>query len=152
MAADQPSSTPRPPLRARRWSGTPTPPPNNSNRMLFRLIGIPALAVAGVLIYRGVQERFTLPACDSSRAKATLADLLKQLKAEPLRDDAPIKTVSASKQQVVCNLVLQLSEGGSMNIEYTFFWQGSSVDMRYSISRRPAQQPTTAPTPEAPLR
>jgi hypothetical protein len=151
MAADpQQPSPPRPPLRARRWSGTPTPPPNNSNRMLFRLIGIPALAFAGVLIYRGVQERFTLPDCDSSRAKATLAGVLDQLKLGPLHE-GEIKTVSSSKQQVVCNVALP-SDGNVINIDYTFFWQGNSVDMRYTISRRPAQQPTTAPPAEAPLR
>src|ERR1700730_7161206 len=115
MAADDPSSEspprPRPPLRSARRSA-PGPPPNNSNRTLFRLIAIPALAFAGVLIYRGVQERFTLPECDSSRAKSTLSDVLKQLKVEPLRDE-PIKTVSASKQEVVCNVVLPLSDGGT---------------------------------------
>jgi hypothetical protein len=149
MAADDPSPNPRPPLRSRRWSAPPSPPSNNSNRRLFRLIGIPALAFAGVLIYRGVQERFTLPACDSSRAKSTLADVLKQLKVEPLRDET-IKTVSTSKQQVVCNVELPLSDGGTLNIDYTFFWQGNTADMRYSISRRPAQN-TTKP-PDAPMR
>jgi hypothetical protein len=144
MAADDPSPNPRPPLRSRRWSGSPSPPSNNSTRMLFRLIGIPALAFAGVLIYRGVQERFTLPACDSSRAKSTLADVLKQLKVEPPRDEA-IKTVSTSKQQVVCNVALPVSDGGTLNIDYTFFWQGNTADMRYSISRKPAQKSEIGP-------
>ena len=119
--------------------------------MLFRLIGIPALAVAGVLIYRGVQERFTLPDCDSSRAKATLKGVIDQLKLGPLREDE-IKTVSKSKQQVVCNVVLPASDGNVINIDFTFFWQGSTADMRYSISRRPAQNPPAAPQHEAPLR
>ena len=142
MAADDPSPNSRPPLRSRRRSG-PGLPANNSNRMLFRLIGLPALAVAGVLIYRGMQERFTLPECDSSRAKSTLADVLKQLKVEPLRDE-PIKTISSSKQQVVCNVALPLSDGGTLNIDYTFFWQGHTADMRYSISRKPAQKSEAA--------
>jgi hypothetical protein len=151
MAADDPSPNPRPPLRARRWSVPPSRPPNNSNRTLFRLIGIPALAFAGVLIYRGVQERFTLPACDSSRAKAPLNELLGQLKAGPLQEEA-IKTISTSKQQVVCSVVVQQAGGGgAFNIEYTFFWQGNSADMRYSISRKPPQDTTTKP-PEAPTR
>jgi hypothetical protein len=155
MAADDPSSASRPPVRARRWSRSPTPPPNNSNRTLFRLIAIPALAVAGVLIYRGLQDRFTLPDCDSSRAKSTLDQLLGQLKLGPLQEGA-IKTISADKQQVACNAVVQKPDGGSAAITYTFFWSGSAVDMRYTISLKPAQQPTPAPAPapppEAPVR
>ena len=58
LLQDVPRAGPRPPSS-----------PAGSNRLMFRLIGIPALAFAGVLIYRGVQERFTLPECDSSRAK-----------------------------------------------------------------------------------
>ena len=60
------------------------------------------LAVAGVLIYRGLHDRFVLPECDSGRAKDTLADILKQLKYQPLRYE-PIKTISSSKDEVVCN-------------------------------------------------
>jgi len=125
-------------------------PPATSSRLLFRLIAIPALAFAGVLIYRGVQERFFLPECDSSRAKSTLSEVLKQLNAGPVGDEA-IKTISADKKQVVCNVVVPLSEDGALNVDYNFFWQGSSAEMRYSISRKPAQNPPTAP-PEAPLR
>ena len=56
--------------RVSRWNPQ-RPAPARSNRTLFRLIGIPALAVAGVLIYRGVQERLTLPDCDSSQTVMT---------------------------------------------------------------------------------
>jgi len=103
------------------------------------LIGIPVLAVAGVLIYRGLYDHFVLPECDSGRAKDTLADILKQLKYQPLRYE-PIKTVSSSKDQVVCNAVLPLADGANLNIDYSFFWQGSTAEMKYSISRRPAQR------------
>ena len=82
--------------RISRWTSQ-RPARATSNRLLLRLIGIPALAFAGVLIWRGLQERLTLPECDSSRAKSTLSDVLKQLKVEPLRDE-PIKTVSNSKR------------------------------------------------------
>jgi hypothetical protein len=139
----KPPVNPRSPVRSRRWSAAQPPTPN-SGRWMFRLIGIPALAVAGVLIYRGVENHFTLPACDSTRAKATLADVLKQLKSEPERY-APITTVSASKNQVVCNAVLPLADGSNLYIDYSFFWQGDAADMRYSISRRPG-----APSPQAP--
>jgi hypothetical protein len=150
MAADAPPPNDQRPLRARRWSAPRQPPPNNSTRTLFRLIGIPALAIAGVLIYRGIQERFTLPDCDSSRAKNTLSGVLDQLKLGPLREDA-IKTVSSDKKQVVCNVTLP-SDGTMTNIDYTFFWQGSNVDMRYSISRRPTENPPPTPQQQVPQR
>jgi hypothetical protein len=124
-------------MRASRWS-LPRSAPATSNRLLFRLIGIPAVAFAGVLIWRGLQERLTLPECDSSRAKSTLSDVLKQLKVEPLRDE-PIKTISSNKEQVQCSVALPLSDGGNLNIDYSFFWQGSTAQMKYSISRKPAQ-------------
>ena len=137
MSSEDPAPTARPPLRATRWSGPPSRPAT-SHRLLFRLIGIPALAFAGVLIFRGLQERLTLPECDSARAKSTLADVLKQLKTEPLNYE-PIKTISSGKTEVVCNALLPLSDGSNLNIDYSFFWQGSAANMKYSISRRPAQ-------------
>jgi hypothetical protein len=95
-------------------------------------------------------ERFTLPDCDSSRAKTTLTGVLDQLKLGPLRE-GEIKTISSSEQQVVCNVALP-SDGNVINIDYTFFWRGSTVDMRYSISRRPAQNPPATPEQQVPLR
>jgi hypothetical protein len=133
------NSLPEPPspIRARRWSAPGSSPPR-FRRLAFRLIGIPVLAVAGVLIYRGLHDRFVLPECDSARAKDTLAYILKQLKYQPLRYE-PIKTISSSKDQVVCNAMLPLADGANLNIDYSFFWQGNNADMKYSISRRPAQ-------------
>ncbi len=143
MADDDPS--PKPPTRSRvsRWSPPPRSGSATSNRLLFRFIGIPAVAFAGVLIYRGIAERLTLPECDSSRAKSTLSDVLNQLKVEPLRDEA-IKTIASRKDQVECSVALPLSDGGTLNIDYSFFWQGSAAQMKYSISRRPAQNPAGA--------
>ena len=131
-------SSPKPPkpIRARRWSGTASPSVRpRPYRMAMRLIGIPAVAVAGVLIYRGVRDRLVLPECASERAKHSLADVLKQLQLEPTQYE-PINTVSSSKDQVVCNAVLPLPGGGSVVADYTFYWQGSSADMKYSISRK----------------
>ena len=149
MAADAPPPNDQRPLRARRWSGSRQPPQNNSTRTLFRLIGIPALAIAGVLIYRGLQERFTLPDCDSSRAKQTLNGVIDQLKLPPLREDA-IKTVSSDKKKVDCNVALPSDGGTVTNIDYTFFWQGSTVEMRYRISRRPTESAPATPPPDTP--
>jgi hypothetical protein len=135
--AENSSPKPSSPIRARRWSAPGSSPPR-FRRLAFRLIGIPVLAVAGVLIYRGLHDRFVLPECDSARAKDTLADILNQLKYQPLRYE-PIKTLSSSKHEVVCNALLPLADGANLNIDYSFFWQGNNADMKYSISRRPAQ-------------
>jgi hypothetical protein len=133
------NSSPKPPspIRARRGSPSSSSPVR-PYRLALRLIGIPVLAVAGVLIYRGLHDRFVLPECDSARAKDTLADILKQLKYQPLRYE-PIKTLSSSKQEVVCNALLPLADGANLNVDYSFFWQGNTAEMKYSISRRPAQ-------------
>ena len=136
--AENSSRKPSSPIRARRWSA-PGSSPSRFRRLAFRLIGIPVLAVAGVLIYRGLHDRFVLPECDSGRAKDTLADILKQLKYQPLRYE-PIKTISSSKDKVVCNALLPLADGANLNIDYSFFWQGNNAEMKYSISRRPAQR------------
>ena len=128
MSADPPLRTPprRSPLASS--SGRP-------NRWLLRLIAVPVLAVAGVLIYRGLQDRFVLPECDSSRATDTLTNVLKGLDSAPLRYE-PIKTISRNDKEVICNAALPLSDGAILNIDYRFFWQGSTAQMKYSISRK----------------
>jgi len=130
------SPNPASPIRARRWL-RPSPPSSSPRpyRLALRLIGIPAAAVAGVLIYSSVRDRFVLPQCDSERAKHTLSDVLKQLKLEPVRYE-PIKTVSSSKDEVVCNAVLPLPDGGSVVADYMFYWQGNTANMKYSIARK----------------
>jgi hypothetical protein len=128
---------------ARRWAATRSTG-GRSYRTTLRLLGIPILALAGVLVYRGLQDRFVLPACDSARAKDTLADVFKQMKIAPLRFE-PIETISTSKAEVVCNALLPLADGASVNIDYRFFWQGDTANMKYSISRREPQNSTVSP-------
>ena len=74
-------------------------------RFVLRLLGIPIVAVVGVFIYSGIRDRLVLPECDSDRAKKSLAEVLQQFKYEPTTY-APIKTVSTTKDQVVCSAVL----------------------------------------------
>jgi hypothetical protein len=123
-------SLPNPPSRRSALPSSPDRP----NRWLLRLIAIPVLAGAGLLIYRGLQDRFVLPECDSSRAKDTLASVLKGLDSAPVRYE-PIKTISKNDKEVVCNAALPLSDGATLNVDYRFFWQGSTAQMKYSISR-----------------
>lgn len=146
--ATENSSTKRPTSGlTRRWAATGATA-RRSYRTTFRLLGIPILAVAGVLVYRGLQDRLVLPDCYSGRAKDTLADVFKQLKIAPLRFE-PITTISTSKAEVVCNALLPLADGASVNIDYRFFWQGSTANMKYSISRREPQNSAIGSPPVA---
>ena len=54
---------------------------------------------------------------------------------EPSRYE-PIKTVSSSKTQVTCNATLPLPDGGIVVIDYSFYWQGSQANIRYSVTRK----------------
>jgi hypothetical protein len=114
---------------------TELPPPAKSRRLALRLIAVPLIVIIAALLYHGLRDRFFLPECDSERAKQTLADVLKQLKLEPVRYD-PIETVSSSKTQVVCNATLPLPDGGNVAVDYSFYWQGSQANMKYSVARR----------------
>jgi hypothetical protein len=119
-------------------SGDPSPqttPRTPRPRLAPRLIAIPLIGVVAGLLYYGLHDRFFLPECDSDRAERTLADVLKQLKLEPSRY-APITTVSSSKTQVMCKATLPLPDGGNVEIDYSFYWQGSQANIRYSVTRK----------------
>lgn len=103
--------------------------------MALRLVAVPLIVIIAALLYHGLRDHFFLPECDSERAKQTLADVLKQLKLEPVRYE-PITTVSSSKTQIVCNATLPLPDGGSVAIDYSFYWQGSQANMKYSVARK----------------
>jgi hypothetical protein len=137
MADDNP-----PPLRARRWTPPPSiagrPPPRKSYRFVLRLLGIPIVAVIGVFIYSGIRNRIVLPDCDSDRAKKSLVEVLQQFKYEPTKFD-PIKTVSATKDQVVCSAMLPLPDGSSVSADFTFYWEGDKASMKYSVARKAAE-------------
>jgi hypothetical protein len=143
MADDNP-----PPLRARRWTPPPSAggrsSPRKSYRFVFRLLGIPILAVAGVFIYSGIRDRLVLPDCDSDRAKKSLADVLQQFKYEPTTY-APIKTVSATKDQVTCSAVLPLPDGGYVAADFTFYWEGDKANMKYSVARKATDDSSITP-------
>ncbi len=143
MADDNP-----PPLRARRW--TPPPgidrrsSPRKSYRFVLRLLGIPIVAVIGVFIYSGIRNRIVLPECDSDRARKSLADVLQQFKYEPTKYE-PIKTVSVTKDQVVCSAVLPLPDGGYVAADFTFYWEGDKASMKYSVARKATDDSSITP-------
>ena len=137
-----------PPLRARRWTPPPSidrrSSPRKPYRFVLRLLGIPILAVAGVFIYSGIRDRLVLPECDSDRAKKSLAEVLQQFKYEPTTY-APIKTVSTTKDQVVCNAVLPLPDGGDVAADFTFYWEGDKANMKYSVARKATDDSSITP-------
>ena len=117
------------PTHDRRAAPRPSPA-----RLLVRILGVAVVVVAAALLYSGLRDRFVLPQCDSDRAKRTLADVLKELRLEPVRYE-PLTTVSSSKTEVICKAVLPLSVGGNVSIDYRFRWQGSQANMSYSVSQ-----------------
>jgi len=103
-------------------------------RLVVRIVGVAVVVAAAALLYSGLRNRFVLPQCDSDRAKRTLADVLKELRLEPVRYE-PITTVSSSKTEVICKAILPLPAGGNVSIDYRFRWQGSQANMSYSVSQ-----------------
>ena len=134
MASDKPS--PRP-TSAARFTRLPTSPSSSRPpyRFALRILVIPVIAVVGVFLYSGIRDRLVLPECDSERARKSLAEVLKQVQFEPTTY-APIKTVSTTKDQVVCSAVLPLPDGSSVAADFTFYWQGDKANMKYSVARR----------------
>ena len=134
MAADKPS--PNPKSRAR-FTRLPTSPSSSRPpyRFALRILVIPVIAVVGVFIYSGIRNRIVLPECDSDRARKSLAEVLQQFKYQPTIY-APIRTVSTTKDQVVCSAVLPLTDGGYVAVDFTFYWEGDTASMKYSVARR----------------
>jgi hypothetical protein len=143
MANDNP-----PPLRARRWTRPPSIDRRSSSRISYRfvlrLLGIPIVAVIGVFIYSGIRNRIVLPDCDSDRAKKSLAEVLQQFKYEPIKYGS-IKTVSTTKDQVVCSAVLPLPDGGYVATDFTFYWDGDKANMKYSVARKATDDSAVTP-------
>ena len=126
MTSDSsPPNKPTAPVRARRWS-PPQRKPHRPYRTIVRLIGIPVVAVAGS--HSSIAGCATASCCRSAipiTAKKSLAEVLKQLKFEPVRY-APIKTVSRTKIRLCAMRRLPLPDGGTVVIDYTFYWQGNN--------------------------
>ena len=108
MASGDPSARPPASRRPSRWPSARSAP-RTSNRLVFRLIAIPALAVAGVLIYRGVQRALHVAGMQFCRAPSRRCPMsLAQLEVEPLARRADQDRFRAASNQVVCNVVLPL--------------------------------------------
>ena len=143
MATDKPPPKSTSPARFTRLPDLPSSsrPPY---RFALRILVIPVIAVVGVFLYSGIRDRLVLPECDSDRAKKSLAEVLQQFKYEPTTY-APIKTVSTTKDQVVCSAVLPLPDGASVAADFTFYWEGDKANMKYSVARKATDDSSITP-------
>ncbi len=149
MADDNFSAAPSVPLPSRRGSSGTTPA-YRRRRLLFRLLALPILAGAAFLLFNGLRDYLELPNCDSDHAKGWLGQALQPFNFGPPRYES-VKTISSSKQEVVCNAELALPNGSSIAINYSFYWSGSKVNMRYSVPLTGSGSPPPAP-PAVPVR
>jgi hypothetical protein len=133
MADDNSSAVPSAPISSQRKSGG-TAPANRRRRLIVRLLALPAIAVAAYVMYTygGLRDYLELPQCDSDHAKEWLGQAL-----APFNFGAPhyesIKTVSSSKQEIVCNAAVAFQNGSEIAVDYSFYWHGNKVNMRYSV-------------------
>jgi hypothetical protein len=143
MTPDKPPPKSTSPARFTRLPDLPSSsrPPY---RFALRILVIPVIAVVGVFLYSGIRDRLVLPECDSDRARKSLAEVLKELKYEPTTYQ-PIKTVSATKDQVACSAVLPLPDGGYVAADFTFYWEGDKANMKYSVARKATSDSSITP-------
>ena len=131
MADDNYSAAPSAPPPSQRGSRGPSPA-NRRKRLIFRLLALPILAGAAFVLFNGLHDYLELPKCDSDHAKEWLGQAL-----QPFNFGLPhyeaIKTISSTKQEVVCNAALALPNGSNIAVDYSFYWSGSKVNMRYSV-------------------
>jgi hypothetical protein len=149
MADDNYSATSSALLPSRRGSSR-NAPGNRRRRLIFRIIALPILAAAAFLLFNGLRDYLELPQCDSDHAKEWLGQALRPFNFGPLRYES-IKTISNSKQEVACNAVLALPNGSNIAVDYSFYWSGNKVNMRYSVPLTGSGSPPPA-SPAVPVR
>jgi hypothetical protein len=149
MPDDNFSATPSAPVASRRGSSR-NAPANRRRRLIIRLLALTALAGAAYLLFNGLRDYVELPQCDSDHAKKWLGQALDPFKFGPTRYEST-KTISSSKQEVVCNAVLALPNGSNITVDYSFYWSGSKVNMRYSVPLTGSGSPPPTP-PAVPVR
>jgi hypothetical protein len=151
MADDNFSAMPSASVPSRRGNDGKAPA-NRRRRLIVRLLVLPIVAGAAFLLfkYTGLRDYLELPQCDSDHAKDWLGQALQPFKFNPTGYDS-IKTISSTKQEVVCNAVLGLPNGSNIAIDYSFYWSGNKVNMRYSVPLTGSGSPPPA-SPAVPVR
>jgi hypothetical protein len=149
MADDNSSAVPPASLSSQRKSRATTPA-NRRRRLIVRLLALPFLAAAAFVLFNGVRDYLELPQCDSDHAKEWLGQALQPFNFGPPHYES-VKTISSSKQEVVCNAVLALPNGSNIAVDYSFYWSGSKVNMKYSVPLTGSGSPPSAP-PAVPVR
>jgi hypothetical protein len=114
----------------------PGKPPLQRRLMIWLAYGIfGVLAVVVVLAVAGnVMEIGNLPGCDSQRSRDTMSNVFKEQNIS-LTKYNEIKTVTSSKDEVVCQASLAVTGGGTLIADYTFYWEDSKPKVRYKLTR-----------------
>lgn len=115
----------------------PTAPAKPASKWVkFRMIVIVGAFGFAALLWIVTQffNAATLPGCDSKRARDTLSDVFHASKVSPTRYNE-IKTLSETKDEVRCNASLALNDGGTLKVEYRYFWKDSKPQIDYKLTR-----------------
>ena len=136
MATDNSSS--KPPAPRAYTAGGARPPLGKNNRMAIRLLVLPVLAVAAVLIFDGMRDRFDLPTAIPIAPRRRYPNVLKTAQTPNRCATSRSRRFRAARDEVVCNAVLPLPDGATVTLDYRFYWQGNKANMKYSISRKPS--------------
>jgi hypothetical protein len=125
-----PSAAPTPPIPP-----TETPPARSpAMRWTQIVVGIALLVVFAVIVVGKYITRNDLPACDSTDAKDSLSDIFKAKNVDAKRYNE-IKTVSTTKEEVLCNASLTLQDDSVLEIDYRFFFEGDTKKVQITAAR-----------------
>ena len=112
----------------------PAPQPNKWNRIVGIVTTVVLVLVAALYGWSAIYNASNLPDCDSKRARDTLSDVFKANRVNASRYNE-IKTLANTKEEVRCTASLAVSEGGTVSVDYRFYWEDSKAKIEYRISR-----------------
>jgi hypothetical protein len=98
------------------------------------LVAIALLVIAALIAAANYITRNDLPKCDSRNAKDSLSDIFQAKNIDAKRYNE-IKTVSTTKEEVLCNATLTLQDDSVLEIDYRFFFEGGTKKVQITAAR-----------------
>jgi hypothetical protein len=116
------SQTGKPPVRSRiiRWV------------QIFT--GIALIIIVGLIMIANYITKDDLPGCDSNDAKSSLSDIFKSKNIQATRYNE-IKTVSTSKEEILCTASLTLQDASLLEIDYRFYFEDKTKKIQITAAR-----------------